>query len=111
MTALDRAIADIEAQCRPSGKRAFRSHILTAARAWRREHDLPLIDRVEAEVQALRPNSRALVKVLAEHMRLTRRELARIPNNAAVQARMKRLRIAVAAEGLAARRIGNRRAA
>jgi hypothetical protein len=83
-----------------AGKRAFSIHIRACALAWRRERDLQTIDRVEAEVQALRPNTRALLAVLRAHMRATRRELARVPNNVAVQARMKRLRIALAGEAL-----------
>jgi hypothetical protein len=83
-----------------AGKRAFILRVRIAALAYRREQTLPLLDRVEAEVQALRPNTPALIQVLKSHLRLTRREAARIPDNVSVQARLFKLRYALAGEAL-----------
>ncbi|HYF40915.1 MAG TPA: hypothetical protein VEA35_00580 [Ramlibacter sp.] len=97
-------MAEIDQRCRASGTRAYRMHVRNAARAYNRSADLWRVDRVEAEVQALRPNTRALVAVLRCHLRSARRLVQQEPKNERARARLLRVRFSLLAEIWALRR-------
>jgi len=75
-----------------------RLQIRVAARHYRREADLPRVCVVEAEVQALRPNTRALLAVLRQMLKDRRAECRRLPHSDEAARKLTRVRIALLGE-------------